>query len=36
VLTKYNVALYDVMARMAKKFPDTTAMLCSGGGGRAD
>ena len=36
VLIKYNVALYDVMARMAKKFPDTTAMLCSGGGGRAD
>jgi alpha-galactosidase len=36
VLIKYNFALYEVMARMAKKFPDTTAMLCSGGGGRAD
>ena len=36
VLIKYNLALYDVIARMAKKFPDTTAMLCSGGGGRAD
>jgi alpha-galactosidase len=32
----YNFALYDLMARMAKAFPQTTAMLCSGGGGRAD
>ena len=36
VLIKYNLALYDIMARMAKKFPDTMVMLCSGGGGRAD
>jgi len=32
----YNLALYDVMARMVQKFPQLTAMLCSGGGGRAD
>ena len=32
----YNFALYDLMARMAKTFPQLTAMACSGGGGRAD
>jgi alpha-galactosidase len=32
----YNLALYDVMARMAKTFPRVTAMACSGGGGRVD
>ena len=32
----YNLALYDIMARMAARFPHVTAMLCSGGGGRAD
>ena len=32
----YNFALYDIMARMVAKFPQVTAMLCSGGGGRAD
>jgi alpha-galactosidase len=32
----YGFALYDLMARMARTFPQTTVMLCSGGGGRAD
>ncbi|MDR3457539.1 MAG: alpha-galactosidase [Verrucomicrobiae bacterium] len=36
LLVDYNFALYDVMARMAEKFPGVTAMACSGGGGRAD
>lgn len=36
LLIRYNFALYDVMSNMAKTFPDTMAMLCSGGGGRAD
>ncbi len=36
LLIDYNFALYRVMAQMAEKFPDTWAMLCSGGGGRAD
>jgi alpha-galactosidase len=36
VLINYNFALYDIMARMAKKYPDIMAMLCSGGGGRTD
>jgi alpha-galactosidase len=32
----YNLALYDIMARVARKFPQVTAMACSGGGGRVD
>ena len=36
LLIKYNFALYEVMARMAQRYPGTIAMLCSGGGGRAD
>ncbi len=32
----YNRALYRLMERMAKKFPDVMAMLCSGGSGRVD
>jgi alpha-galactosidase len=36
LLVDYNFALYDVMARMAKKYPDVVAMVCAGGGGRAD
>ena len=36
LLIDYNFALYDVMARMAKNYPNVTAMLCSGGGGRVD
>jgi alpha-galactosidase len=36
LLIDYNFALYDVMARMVKKYPRVTAMLCSGGSGRVD
>jgi len=36
LLIDYNFALYDIMGRMAKKYPNVMAMLCSGGGGRAD
>lgn len=36
LLIDYNFALYDLMARMAKKYPNIMAMLCSGGSGRAD
>jgi alpha-galactosidase len=32
----YVNALYTLMDKTAKKFPDTELMLCSGGGGRAD
>ena len=32
----YNWALYDVMARMVKKYPQIQAMVCSGGSGRVD
>lgn len=32
----YVHALYALMARTEKAFPDTELMLCSGGGGRAD
>jgi alpha-galactosidase len=32
----YVQALYALMARTVKTFPDTELMLCSGGGGRAD
>ncbi len=32
----YVRALYALMERTAKTFPDTQLMLCSGGGGRAD
>lgn len=36
LLIDYNKALYEVMARMAEKYPHVQAMLCSGGGGRVD
>jgi alpha-galactosidase len=36
LLIDYNWALYDVMARMAKKYPHVQAMVCSGGSGRTD
>jgi alpha-galactosidase len=36
VLIRYNFALYDIMERMAKKYPSVMAMVCSGGGGRVD
>jgi alpha-galactosidase len=36
VLIKYGFALYDIMERMAKKYPNVMAMVCSGGGGRVD
>jgi len=36
LLIDYNFALYDIMDRMAKKYPDVMAMVCSGGGGRVD
>ncbi|GHT17861.1 alpha-galactosidase [Planctomycetales bacterium] len=36
LLTIYTHELYKLMAKMAEKFPHTTAMLCSGGGGRVD
>ena len=32
----YQWALYEVMARMAGKYPNVMAMLCSGGSGRTD
>jgi alpha-galactosidase len=32
----YVTALYALMDKTAKKFPDTELMLCSGGGGRVD
>jgi alpha-galactosidase len=32
----YTLALYHNMARLKQNFPNVTAMLCSGGGGRAD
>lgn len=36
LLIDYNFALYDIMRRMASNYPNVTAMLCSGGAGRAD
>jgi alpha-galactosidase len=36
LLIDYNFALYDIMGRMASNYPNVTAMLCSGGAGRAD
>ncbi len=36
LLVDYNFALYEVMARMVKKYPQIMAMECSGGSGRAD
>jgi alpha-galactosidase len=36
LLIDYNFALYDIMARLASNYPGVTAMLCSGGAGRAD
>ncbi|MCU0796676.1 MAG: alpha-galactosidase [Akkermansiaceae bacterium] len=32
----YNLALYRLMEKTAKVYPDITMMLCSGGGGRVD
>lgn len=32
----YNVALMNIMDKVAKKYSDVTFMLCSGGGGRID
>jgi alpha-galactosidase len=36
LLIDYDFALYRIMARMARKFPNVMAMACSGGGGRVD
>jgi alpha-galactosidase len=36
LLVDYQWALYDVMERMAKKFPGVMAMACAGGPGRVD
>jgi len=36
LLIDYTWALYGVMSNMARTFPDTMAMVCSGGGGRVD
>jgi len=36
LLVDYQWALYDVMARMARKFPGVMAMACAGGSGRVD
>ena len=36
LLVDYNNSLYRLMNRFAKNYPDVTAMLCAGGGGRAD
>lgn len=36
LLIDYNFALYDIMDRMAQKYPNVMAMVCSGGGGRVD
>lgn len=33
---EYNKSLLDIMKKFSKEFPDTAAMLCSGGGGRVD
>ena len=36
LLVDYNFALYDIMKRMADKYPGVMVMECSGGSGRAD
>lgn len=36
LLIDYNFALYDIMDKMAKKYTNVMAMVCSGGGGRVD
>ena len=36
LLIDYQWALYDVMKRMAEKYPDVMAMVCAGGSGRVD
>ncbi len=36
LLIDYNWALYDVMGRMVKKYPNVMAMVCAGGSGRVD
>lgn len=36
LLIDYNFALLNIMSRLAKDYPQVTAMLCSGGGGRVD
>src|SRR5581483_10074410 len=36
LLIEYQWQLYDIMKRMADKYPNVMAMLCSGGSGRVD
>jgi alpha-galactosidase len=36
LLIDYQRSLYEIMGRMATNYPQVTAMLCSGGAGRAD
>ena len=36
LLIDYQRSLYEIMGRMATNYPNVTAMLCSGGAGRAD
>lgn len=36
LLIDYNFALYEIMDRMARRYPDVMAMVCAGGGGRVD
>jgi alpha-galactosidase len=36
LLIDYNFVLYDLMDRMARKYPQIMAMVCAGGGGRVD
>ena len=36
LLVDYQWALYEVMARMARKYPQVMAMACAGGSGRVD
>jgi alpha-galactosidase len=36
LLIDYQWALYEVMERMAKKYPQIMAMVCAGGSGRVD
>ncbi|MDP4208991.1 MAG: alpha-galactosidase [Bacteroidota bacterium] len=36
LLIDYNFALYNIMDKMQKNYPNVMAMVCSGGGGRVD
>jgi alpha-galactosidase len=36
LLTDYNIALYEIMGRMVKKYPSVMSMACAGGSGRVD